>query len=84
MSSSLLSLVDNLFDINCEKCDNKREYLGFRNKHMLLKCSDCNAWFKKDGEELIKRFANTHKFYNKSIDKFILLLRKGVYPYEYI
>ena len=51
---------------------------------MLLECSDCNAWFKKDSKELIKRLANTYEFCNKDTDKFILLLRKGVYPYEYM
>ena len=39
---------------------------------------------KKDREQLIKRFVNTYAFCNKDIDKFILLLRKGVYPYEYM
>ena len=34
-------------------------------------------------EELIKRFANTCEICNKDTDKF-LLLRKGVYPYEYM
>ena len=39
---------------------------------------------KKFNEELIKRFANTYEFCNKDINKSVLLLRKGVYPYEYI
>ena len=60
-------LVYNLSDINCEKCDNKHEYIGFRNKHMLLECFDRNAWYKKDSEELIKRFANTYEFCNIDI-----------------
>ena len=32
--------------------------------------------------ELIQRFANTYEFCNGDLNKFILLLRKGVYPYE--
>ena len=32
-------------------------------------------------EKLKTRFANTCKFGNYDINKFILLLRKGVYPY---
>ena len=39
MPCSLSTLVDNFSDINCEKCDNKREYIGFRDNHMLLECS---------------------------------------------
>ena len=31
-----------------------------------------------------KRFANTYKFANYDINKFILLLQKGVHPYEYM
>ena len=34
--------------------------------------------------KLIKRFANIYEFCNRSISKSILLLRKGVYPYEYM
>ena len=39
---------------------------------------------KKVDEELKKRFKNTFKFSDNDINKFVLLLRKGVYPYEYI
>ena len=35
-------------------------------------------------KKLIKWFASTHEFCNKDLNKFILLLRKGVYPYEYM
>ena len=34
--------------------------------------------------ELIKKFSNTHRFCNNDLNKFVLLLRKGVYPYDYI
>ena len=35
-------------------------------------------------EKLKKRLANTKKFLNHYFNKFVLLLQKGVYPYEYI
>ena len=39
---------------------------------------------KEFNKELIERFASTYKFCNNDINKFIMLLRKGVYPYEYM
>ena len=83
MTSSLSSFVDNLADINCEKFDNKLGYIRFRDNHLLFECSHCNAWFKKDSEELIERFAITYESCNNDLNKFIFLLRKDVYPYEY-
>ena len=34
--------------------------------------------------ELIKKFPNIYQFSNRDINKFVSLLRKGVYPYEYM
>ena len=39
---------------------------------------------KKLDEELNKKFKSIFKFPNTDINKFILLLRKGVNPYEYM
>ena len=51
----------------------------------IFRCFECKENYKKDfNKELIKRFANIYEFCNKDINKFILLLRKGVYPYEYM
>ena len=33
---------------------------------------------------LIKKFSNTYQLCNNDLNKFDLLLRKGVYPYEYM
>ena len=38
----------------------------------------------KFDEKLKGRFFNTYKFSNHGNNKFILLLRKGVYPYQYM
>ena len=35
-------------------------------------------------ETFIKNFFNTYQLCNKDLNKFALLLRKGVYPYEYM
>ena len=32
----------------------------------------------------MERFANTYKFCDNDLNKFLILLRKGVYPYEYM
>ena len=39
---------------------------------------------KIDTDVLIKRFSNTYQLSDNDINKFKLLLRKGVYPYEYM
>ena len=52
-----------------------------KNDQLIFGCFECKKNYKKD---LIKRFANIYEFCNEDINKFILLLRKGVYPYEYM
>ena len=55
------------------------------NEKLIFKCIDCEKEYEKDfNKELIERFANTYKFCDNDLDKFIMLLRKGVYPYEYM
>ena len=44
----------------------------------------CFYYRKKFNKDLIKKFKNTYSFCNNDINKFVLLLRKGVYPYEYV
>ena len=59
--------------------------MGFEGKYILLKCFHCNIESKKEfNMDLINKFKNTYEFCGKYINKFILLLRKSVYPYEYM
>ena len=55
---------------------------------VLLKiknCFNCNIYYKKKfNKDLIKKLKNTYSFCNNDLNKFVLLLRKGVYPYEYM
>ena len=49
------------------------------------KYTSCNKdYSSKVDEELQKQFKNVFKFSNNDINKFILLLRKYVYPYKYV
>ena len=56
-----------------------------KNEKLLLKCFNCDSYYKKKfNKDLIKKFKNTYSFCNNDLNKFVLLLRKGVYPYEYM
>ena len=52
---------------------------------MEYKCLCCNKSYQRkvNDEKLKERFFNTFKFSNHDNNKFILSLRKGVYPNEY-
>ena len=89
MSSSLSKLVDNLLEgihnIKCLDCKRCLDYIKIKNEKLLLKCFNCNNYYKKKfNKDFIKNFKNTYSFCNNDLNKFILLLRKGVYPYEYM
>ena len=56
-----------------------------KDDQLIFKCFECRNNYKKGfNKELIKRFASIYKFCDKDINKFILLLRKGISPYEYM
>ena len=90
MSSSLSKLVDNLSEgihnNKCSDCDSNRDYIKIKkNEKLLLKCFNSNIYYKKKfNKDLMKKFKNTYSFCNSDLNKFILLLRKSVYPYEYM
>ena len=52
---------------------------------LIFRCFNCRKNYQKEiNKELIERFASTYKFCNNDLNKFVMLLRKGVYPYEYM
>ena len=89
MSTSLSKLADNLSEglhnnrfVDCKSC---LDYIKTKNEKLIFRCFSCKKNYEKYfNKELIERFANIYEFYNGDLNKFILLLRKGVYPYEYM
>ena len=83
MSSSLSKLVDNLsegiYNNKCFYCKSNLDYVRItKNKKLLLKCFNCNVYYKKKfNNDLIKKFKNTYSFCNSDLNKFILLLKKA-------
>ena len=91
MSTLLSTLVDNLSNRShdnrkCTKCNSSLEYISVSKKgRLLFSCFDCKKRYtRKLDKKLTKKFKNTYNFCNGDIDKFMVLLRKGVCPYEYM
>ena len=88
-TSLLTNFVDNLaeeiYEIKCKDFDCILEYESVNDnliKHKILSYNKDNL--NKLDEKLEKRFKNTLRFSDYDINKFILLLRKGVYPYDHL
>ena len=66
-------------------CNCFLEYTNSKNDLIEYKCLICNRNCQIKFDEMLKeQFLNTYKFSNHDNNKFTLLLRKGVYPYEYM
>ena len=89
MATSLLKLVDNLTENihndKCIKCMSNLCFANAMNETLTFECVDCKKEYKKDlKKKLIERFSNVYEFCGYDMNKFMILLRKGVYPYEYM
>ena len=93
MLSKLSDLVDNLYEINnkdCKTCLDRKniklecEFIGLKNTRLNYRCGECNGTSIKSINELTEKFLNTYQFCNDDLNKFVLLLRKGVYLCKYM
>ena len=91
MARGLSTLVDNLSELTVCKCgsNDEKDIITKGNElkgkdYVLIKCNTCNFEKKVKANILINRLPSTFKLCNNNIKKFLLLLRKGVYSYEYM
>ena len=92
MSISLSELVDNMSGIfNSIECKSYVEkikinsefcFVGSKNNRLIQRCKECKKQWKRPIEGLIEKFPSVSQFCNGNLNKFVLLLRNGVYPYE--
>ena len=59
-------------------------FIGLKNNRLHYRCKECKKICYKSTNGLIKKFPRTYQFCNGDHNKFVLLSRKGVYPYEYM
>ena len=94
LPTSLSELVDNTSGIfNSIECKSYIEKIiinseccfdGLKNNKLIYKCKECKEEWKKLLNELTENFPSTYQFCNGDLNKFVMLLRKGFYPYEYM
>ena len=93
MQTSLSNLVDNLsgvYDKECKKCMERKKirlnckFVGFKNGRLNYKGKECKKSCTKMVKGLSKNFPTLDEFCNGDLNKFFLLLRKGIYPNEYM
>ena len=60
------------------------KFIRFKNGRLNYKRKECKKSCTKVANGSIKNFPTLYKFCSGDLNRFFLLLRKGIYPYEYI
>ena len=95
MQSKLSDLINKLSEVYKRKKKSKAcmerkkkesecDFVEFKNNRLNYKCKECKKRSFKSINGSIKNRPIWHPFYNGDLNKFVLLLRKDVYPYEYM
>ena len=94
MQNSLSELVDHKSEIfnsiECKSCiekiniNSECSYSGFENDRLIYKCKERKEEWERPVNQLKENFPSIYQFRDGDLNKFVLLLRKGVYPYEYM
>ena len=67
-----------------KKIKSECDFIEVKNYRLNYKCKECGKRCFKSINGSIKDFPTLHQFCNGDLNKFVLLLRKGAYPYEYM
>ena len=79
------TMIKNMKLSQLKYCNCFLEYMNFKDDLIEYNCSCYNNNYQQKSDEKLKgQFFNIYKCSNHDNNKFVLLLRKGVYPYEYM
>ena len=95
LPTAFSNLADKLFEIYTKKCHSSKkiensdfEYCFVKlntDDKLVYKCGECNTeWEEPLDHKLIEDFRGVYEFCEGDLEKFVLLLRKDVYLYEYM
>ena len=87
MLGSLVNHVNNLsemYSCNCSNKSNQQIKRKYDDKDIYTRCKSCTKRSKQSIDLLKSKFPNTYHLTKGNIKKFLLLLKKGIYAFEYI
>ena len=81
---ALQTIYQKSINKNVKNCKEKCKYVQRKNDLLIYKCKKCNNKSYNPIDALKEKFPNTYKFCTNDNNKFLSLLRKSVYPCEYM
>ena len=67
-----------------KKIRSECDFIGLKNNRLNYRCEEWGRKCSKLINEATKNFRALHQFWKGGLNKFVLLLRKGAYPYDYV
>ena len=83
-SENHVNNLSQLYDCNCSDKSKQKIRIKHKNINIYTKCKTCTKISKQSIDSFKLKFPDTYQLSNGNIDKFILLHKKGIYPYEYM
>ena len=67
-----------------KKTKSECDCIRFKSNRLNYRCKECKRKSTKSIDGLIEKSPRMYQFCSGDLNKFVLVLRKGVYPYEYM
>ena len=67
-----------------KKTKSECDFIRFKSNRLNYRCKECKRKSTKSTDGLIEKSPRMYQFCSGDLNKFVLVLRKGVYPYEYM